>query len=879
MAKESGMADGKEADPAVPKSRSALLNEMVTDHRAGPFHQAELLYRQALVADPNNAETWQLLGLIAHQAGYHDKGAAHIHQALLLSPGNAAYLNSLGSIYQEKGDYEQAIPCFQEVIRLEPTHLLAHHSLGSALTHVGRHEEAIATFRLGLAQAPWQPAIHNSLGEVYQRLCRFPKAMTAYRLASLAEPSFGLAHHNYLHLTNLAPGWDTGTIFDEHRFWGLRAALRQPYRYPNSLDPERPLRIGYVSADFREHPLARFIEPVLRNHNHADSIVSLYAEVPVPDEVTRRLQGWSHNWRITAGQTPQEVARQIREDAIDILVDLTGHHAGNRLDVFAQQPAPVQVTYLGSPNTTGLPAIDYWLTDKVLHPPDEPVQAVERLFHLPEAFFCFEPPASAPPVSPLPALRRGRFTFGSNHHLQQLNDDVLALWARVLDAVPGSRLLFVDRACFPEVVAWLRSRFQTLDIAPERIEARQPLRLGEPDLDVYDEIDLILDTFPVTGHASTCEALWMGVPVVTLSGERTASRLSTAVLTPLGLTDLIAAAPEDYVAQAQRLANDLDGLAALRQGLRHRMERLCDGSTFTRQLEAAYRRIWRDWCATQSAESKAVSAPRPSIMARRENPQEAAPPRMTRLNPSRTIEIIVPVRPGDRDRFPVPDVPGRISTRIQECTDGNLSRLYRDAYLDSRADLVLFKHDDFCFRHWESFEAQAWDLLQHHPILGVAGTRAFAPQRLPWWRQTAQPGLMDGLNRGMVSHPLPAGLPTSGTANGYHQTLYGPPGPVAVLDGVLLAVLRRWEGNMPLFGQFTKEDVAAWWDDAFGRHFYDMAFTFNASLAFQEAKLGPACYAMVADVTHESVGTPDRAWQEAAMRFVSRYGGAKPVRV
>ena len=175
--------------------------------------------------------------------------------------------------------------------------------------------------------------------------------------------------------------------------------------------------------------------------------------------------------------------------------------------------------------------------------------------------------------------------------------------------------------------------------------------------------------------------------------------------------------------------------------------------------------------------------------------------------------------------------------------------------------------------------SQAWDLLPRYPILGVAGTRAFSPQRLPWWRQTSHPSLMDGLNRGMVSHPLPAGLPTAGTEQGYQQTLYGPPGPVAVLDGLLLGVLRRWEGEPLLFGRFTQEDLAGWWDDAFGRHFYDMAFTFNASRAFQDAGLGAACFAMVAYVSHESGGTPDRAWQEAARLFVSRYGGAKPVRV
>ncbi|WP_406700821.1 tetratricopeptide repeat protein [Singulisphaera sp. Ch08] len=618
------MADEKVADPASLQGIDALLHEMVTDHRAGPFHEAELHYRPILVADPSNAETWHLLGLIAHQAGYPLMGVAHLRQALRLCPENVTYLNSLGSIYLENGNDEQAVPCFEEVIRLDPLQLLAYNSLGTALTQLGRYEEAIQTLQTSLAQDPSQLTLHNKLGEINQQLGRFREAMTGYRLASLAVPPFGLAHNNYLNLTNHLHDWDAETIFDEHRFWGVRAALRQPCRYSNALDPERPLRIGYVSADFRAHSVARFIEPILRNHNRVACLIFLYAEVSAPDELTQRLQGLGHNWRITNGQTPEDVARQVREDAIDILVDLTGHNPSNRLDVFAQQPAPIQATYLGYPNTTGLPAMDCWLTDKVLHPPDEPALAVERMVHLPEAFFCFEPPASAPPVSPLPALRLGRFTFGSHQTFQNLNDDVLALWSRILQAVPESRLLFIDRSRSPRVADWLRSRFQPLGIAPERIEVRQPDTDDVQDLTVYGEIDLILDAFPFTGHTSTCEALWMGVPVVTLRGERTASRLSAAVLTPLGLTDLIAATPEEYLERAQRLANDPAALTALRQSLRERMGRLCDGPTFTHQLEATYRQIWRDWCAAQLDATKAVSDSRLPAMVRLESPRKTA---------------------------------------------------------------------------------------------------------------------------------------------------------------------------------------------------------------------------------------------------------------
>jgi protein O-GlcNAc transferase len=394
---------------------------------------------------------------------------------------------------------------------------------------------------------------------------------------------------------------DPDTLFQEHCYWAQCHAAGLPVPvHTNDRDPERRLRVGYVSPDFYRHAAAHFLEPILRHHDPRQVEVFCYAEVAAPDAVTARFQSYAHAWRWTFGQSDAELIRQIQADGIDILVDAAGHSAHNRLLVFAHQPAPIQITGIGYPNTTGLSSIDYRLTDALTDPPGEPVRHSEELLRLPLAF-CYATPDIAPEVTPLPALTRGYVTFGSLHNLAKLNGAVLDLWAALLEELPSARLVIFRHLLQGQVREQLFQELTRRGIRPERFDLWHALEPGRTFLDVYAGIDVALDAFPWNSHTTACEALWMGVPVVTLYGNRYAGRMAADVLTAVGLPELVAQTPRGYVSIAAELAGDLDHLAQLRGSLRQRMAAspLCDGPTFTRSVEEAYRSVWRRWCARE----------------------------------------------------------------------------------------------------------------------------------------------------------------------------------------------------------------------------------------------------------------------------------------
>jgi predicted O-linked N-acetylglucosamine transferase (SPINDLY family) len=340
-----------------------------------------------------------------------------------------------------------------------------------------------------------------------------------------------------------------------------------------------------------------FFEPVLAAHDAAAFEVFCYSDAPVADAVTQRLRAQAGQWRDIAGLSDERVAALIRADRIDLLVDLAGHTARNRLLVFARRPAPVQATWLGYPNTTGLAAIDFRVTDAVSDPPGQTeAWHTEELVRLAGPFSCYAPPAESPPVSPLPALAAGHVTFGCLNNLAKLTPPTVALWAQLLGAVAGSRLLLkASGLADAETAARLRQEFAGQGIDPARLDLRGAGQSVARHLGVYHQVDVALDPFPYNGTTTTCEALWMGVPVVTLAGDAHVSRVGASLLTHLDLTACIAESPAAYVDRARGLAGDLARLAVLRAGLRERLRAspLCDGPGFTRQLEDAFRAMWR----------------------------------------------------------------------------------------------------------------------------------------------------------------------------------------------------------------------------------------------------------------------------------------------
>jgi predicted O-linked N-acetylglucosamine transferase (SPINDLY family) len=317
--------------------------------------------------------------------------------------------------------------------------------------------------------------------------------------------------------------------------------------------------------------------------------------------MTARLKNLSRDWRSINGMTDLEASDLIKADDIDILVDLAGHTAKSRLRLFAYQPAPIQVTYLGYPYTTGMATMQYRLTDAVADPPDEPASHIEELWRLPGGFCCYAPPPKSPDVGPSPAQQKGHVTFGSLHALHRLNPGVIDLWSAILRAVPTAHLLIFRHTLQGKMKEGLLKQFTDRGIDPGRIELRHGFSRDDTSryLEVYNDVDIALDTFPWSGHTTACEAMWMGVPVITLRGTRHAGRMVASVLTQIGMTDMIAETPEQYLEKAVQVAQDIDALARLRGEMRSRLQNspLCDGKAFTRNLEAAYREMWNRWCA------------------------------------------------------------------------------------------------------------------------------------------------------------------------------------------------------------------------------------------------------------------------------------------
>ncbi len=604
--------------------------------QAGRLQEAMTVYKEICAADKRDADAWFLLGAINGQLGnpadaencfrhvialHPDSAQAHYNlgialrdqarpseavdsfrKAILFKPDYLEAYSSLGFVLVGLGDGQHAATAFRHVLRFKPYAAEAHINLANALYIAGNLEEAVASLRNAIAIRPGDSDLHNTLGVFYCCQGRIAEAIDCHAHAVRIKPDNAAAHSNLLLTLHYKSDTDAKTIFTEHCRWAEMHGKAGPARSApgNTPDPDKLLRIGYVSPDFRNHSVAYFIEPILANHDRTGFEITCYSAAEREDSTTKRLQTLASRWRHVTGMTDEKLHDLIKADGIDVLVDLSGHTSGNRLQVFALKPAPVQVTYIGYPDTTGLSAMDYRLVDIWTDPPGESEKFnVETLVSLPGGFLCYQPPADAPPVAPPPSLERGYITFGSFNNLAKINDDVIALWARLLQSVPNARFMLKYH--------WLSdqptreryyAKFAELGITRDRLELLRLAPTTAEHLGLYSRIDIALDTFPYNGTTTTCEALWMGVPVVTLTGNRHSGRVGTSLLSQVGLTDCIAGTADDYVACAVRLASDKNKLMTLRETLRHGMaaSSLCDGRKFTHNLEEAYRTMWRAWC-------------------------------------------------------------------------------------------------------------------------------------------------------------------------------------------------------------------------------------------------------------------------------------------
>nr|MBI3614209.1 tetratricopeptide repeat protein [Nitrospirota bacterium] len=532
----------------------------------GRLEDAVTCYGNALTCRPGYADAYYNLGNVLKSLGRLTKAAVSYSEALAVQPAFTDAQNGLGLALQGQGMLTEAADCFRGVLELDAAHIGALTNLATTLVYQGRQEEAAAYYEKALAVGPENSAVHS--------ICLFNRSYTAEDPAIEAR---------------------------KFRKWNERYAEplgAKILRHGNDPDPRRRLRVGYVSGDFWSHPTSYFLESLIAAHDRSSVEVLCYSNGALVDATTQRLQALADDWRLLAGMSDEAVAGLVRADGIDILVDLSGHASGNRLPVFAQKPAPVQVTYLGSLTTTGLKTMDYRLTDRHLTPPRSPEWFSEKLIRLPACFACYGPPANAPAVAPLPAAKAGHVTFGSFNNLAKVTPSVVALWSRILRLLPDARLLLRDvtfadggqRARYLEI-------FKRDGIQEDRIELLPRAALADY-LETYGRIDIALDPFPYNGCTTTCEALWMGAPVVTLAGVMSYGRFGVSLLSTLGLEDLIATTPEAYVKIAVDLAKKQKRLAELRGDLRARMSAsaLCDAKAMAQGVERAYRTMWKRWC-------------------------------------------------------------------------------------------------------------------------------------------------------------------------------------------------------------------------------------------------------------------------------------------
>jgi predicted O-linked N-acetylglucosamine transferase (SPINDLY family) len=589
-----------------PRSVPALTNIGGVYAKLGRTDDAMRCFQHAIAASPNDPTALTGLGSALHHAGQRDEAIQYHRRVLTADPNHALAHNNLGEALAET-DPEKAAEHFRRAGELQPSLPDPWINLAQIFTRQGEPTPAVELVRGALTANARSADLHHALSRALMSAGRVRESIEHRRRAVELNPDDEVVHSGLLWALNYDAEISAREFFDEHVRWSARHADHLAAAFTRRDDDERRvnaaakcLRVGYVSGDFRAHAAAHFIEPVLAHHDASEFEVFCYSSSRKSDGVTERIRAHARGgWRDITNLSDDRAAQMIRDDQIDVLIDLAGHTRGNRLLLFARRPAPVQATWIGYSATTGMRAIDYWITDALLDPPgqSEPF-ATETIVRLPRTFTCYQPPPDSPPVVDSPAGRNGYVTFGSFNRVAKLNDGVLDVWSRVMLAVPRSRLLIMcpslrDEAIFND----LRARLSARGVDRGRLDVRPSSDMPEY-LAMHGEVDIALDPFPFTGHTSTLHGLWMGVPVVTLAGKTHVARRGVSVMTNLDLADWVAASADDYVRIAERMAGDVDGLARLRRGLRERMlaSSIMRYGEFARDLESAYREMWHKWC-------------------------------------------------------------------------------------------------------------------------------------------------------------------------------------------------------------------------------------------------------------------------------------------
>lgn len=585
-------------NPGFHRNRGDALRDL------SRLDEAVLAYEKAIRSDPGQMEAYVNLALVLHLLGRYEASMEASQRAIERCPDYSEAYQNLGHALRELERHEEAAAAYRRAIEIKPNDSESHKELGVALKDSGNYGAALTSLRRALELQPDSEAIINLLAGALLDAGRHDEALETYRrgLALNPEGGFGM-HSNLLLALNYQGGATPEVQLTEARAFGEKAARKAvPFaKHVNLPDPDRRLRIGLVSGDLGQHPVGFFLLNVLVNLDPDRLEVFAYATTHRKDAINERLRRSIPCWcdASPAKMDDKALANRIRSDGIDILIDLAGHTAKNRLPVFAWKPAPVQVSWLGYLGTTGLDAMDYVLADAWALLAGEEVQFTETPWRLPEAYICFSPPDVPVEVWPLAALDKGYVTFGCFNNLNKISEEVVACWARVLQAVPNARLYLKSKSLgAAEMRQKLMASFGRFGVSSERLVLGGTLASQEEHFRAYRQVDIALDPFPYPGITTTVEALWMGVPVLSLKGQRFISHQGETILHNVGLSEWVAADVDDYVAKAEAFAGDIKALAALHSGLRGKLlaSPLCGAPRFAKNFEVALRGMWRKWC-------------------------------------------------------------------------------------------------------------------------------------------------------------------------------------------------------------------------------------------------------------------------------------------
>ena len=577
----------------------------------GSLDEAVSVCRKALEIYPENFRTYFILGALLKGHGKPEEAVSCYQNALSIDPDHAETYSNLGDALSGQGKTNEAIICFQKALRLKPDDFKTYNNLGNTLRKQGKLSMAVEAYKKALEIEPGYATACNNIAGTVLKQGKVAEAIKGYQEAVAIQPDYAIAHSNLLLTYNYQNHKDPEWLFSQHRNWAKTYALSEgdnPIFNPGIGPADRKIRIGYCSPDFRTHSVAYFLEAIIKTHDRSGFEIFCYSDVICPNEVTRAFARSVDCFTNIAGIDNITVADQIRRDKIDILVDLAGHTAGYRISLFSIKPAPIQVTYLGYPNTTGLTSMDYRLTDARADPPGLTDHLyTEKLVRLPHTFLCYTPPEKSPEIEITANRDSSQIIFGSFNNRAKITPEVVRAWAKILTQVSDARIVLKSGAfADSETRKILIDLFMENGVERSRIELVSHIPSMFDHLQLYNRIDIGLDTFPYNGTTTTCEALWMGVPVITLAGKTHRSRVGASLLSNVGLEDLIAETVEEYVEKGVSLANNVKKRKSIHRDLRSRMARsfLMDSARFTRSLERTYRWMFNEWIGSSGTMSK-----------------------------------------------------------------------------------------------------------------------------------------------------------------------------------------------------------------------------------------------------------------------------------